>query len=66
MKAETIAKIRELMKFDVEDRRDRLLKMIEGGYNGGLELRIAEYREAFNALGDFEDFVDKWEEQNDA
>ena len=66
MKAETIAKIRELMKFDVEERRERLLKMIEDGYNGGLDSRIAEYREAFNALEDFENFVDKWEEQNNA
>lgn len=59
MKAETIAKIRELIKFDVEERRDRLLKMIEGGYSGGLDSRIAEYREAFNALEDFENYVER-------
>ena len=59
MKAETIEKIHGLLKLDVDDRKDRMLKMIECGYNNGLDVRIAEYRAAFNALEDFEDWKDE-------
>lgn len=62
MKPETIAKIRSLMEFDVEDRKDRLMKMIEGGFDNGLDMRIAEYRAAFNAFQDFTEWVDGQED----
>lgn len=63
MKTETIAIIRDRLRFDVEDRKDRLLKMIEGGWDNGLDARIAEYRAAFNALEDFNDWADEQEGQ---
>ena len=59
MKPETIAIIRDRLRMDVEDRKDRLLKMIEGGWDNGLDARIAEYRAAFNALDDFNDWADE-------
>ena len=59
LKPETIAKIRDLLRFDVDDRKDRLMRMIESGYNNGLDARIAEYRVAYNALDNFEDWADE-------
>ena len=61
LKPETIAKIRDLLRFDVDDRKDRLMRMIESGYNNGLDERSAEYRVAYNALDNFEDWADEQE-----
>ena len=55
LKPETIDKIREVLKFDVDDRKDRMLRMIEDGYDSGLDARIEEYRKAYNAYCDFVD-----------
>lgn len=61
LKPETIAKIRDLLKFDVDDRKDRMLKMIECGYDNGLDIRIAEYRTAYQAYCNFDDWADELE-----
>ena len=55
LKPETIDKIRELLNLDVDNRKDRMLRMIEDGYDNGLDARIEEYRKAYNAYCDFED-----------
>ena len=55
LKPETIDKIREHMNLDVDNRKDRMLRMIEDGYDNGLDARIEEYRKAYNAYCDFED-----------
>ena len=55
LKNETIAKIRELLRADVDNRKDRMIRMIEDGYDNGLDVRIEEYRTAYNAFCDFED-----------
>lgn len=55
LKPETIAKIRELLRADVDNRKDRMIRMIEDGYDNGLDVRIEEYRTAYNAFCDFED-----------
>ena len=62
LKRETIAKIYDLLKQDVEDRKDRMIRMIESGFDNGLSERIAEYRVAYKALDNFED----WADENDA
>lgn len=59
LKPETITKIRDLLRFDVDDRKDRLMRMIESGYDNGLSERIAEYRIAYNARDNFEDWADE-------
>ena len=61
LKPETIGKIRDVLRFDVDDRKARMMKMIEQGYDGGLSERIAEYRAAFSALEDFEEWADEQE-----
>lgn len=62
MKPETIEIIRELLKSELMTKKDRMLNYIENGYDVELPKRIAEYRDMFNALEDFE----QWEyEQED-
>ena len=55
LKPETIDKIRELLRADVDNRKDRMLSIIESGYDNGLDVRIEEYRTAYKAFCDFED-----------
>ena len=59
LKPETIGKILDLLRFDVDDRKDRMLRMIENGYDNGLTDRIAEYRAAYKALDNFEEWADE-------
>ena len=59
LKPETVDKIKELLQFDVDERRSRLLNMIEQGYAGGLDARIKEYQEAYNANEDFAGWIDR-------
>ena len=61
LKPETIAKILDLLRFDVGDRKDRLMRIIESGFDNGLNERIAEYRVAYKALDNFEDWADEQE-----
>lgn len=61
MKPETIKRIRSLLKMDVDDRKDRLMRIIESGSDIGLTAQIVEYRNSYNALDDFDDWVDKQE-----
>lgn len=65
LKPETIAKIREVLNFDVNERKDRMLHLIENGYDVGLNERISEYRAAFNALEDFEDWAEEADHETD-
>lgn len=64
MKPETLALIYEVLKHDVEDKKDRMLKAIECGYNNEDVLKnlIDKYREAFIALEDFCDWEDEQED----
>jgi len=59
LNSETIIKIRVLLKQDVDDRKDRMLHMIENGFDNGLNERIAEYRAAYNALDNFENWAEE-------
>ena len=59
LKPETIEKICEVLNFDDNERKDRMLHLIENGYDVGLDARIAEYRAAFNALENFEDWAEE-------
>lgn len=59
LRPETIAKILDLLRFDVDDRKDRLMRMIESGFDDGLKERIEEYRVAYKALDNFEDWADE-------
>jgi hypothetical protein len=62
MKPDTIAKIREFLKNEVEATKNRLLTTIECNYGtAGVEARVAEYRAAFRALEDFENWENKQE-----
>lgn len=58
MKKETVKIICDLMQRDVEDRRDRIMEMIDNGFDTGLNERIAEYRASLAALEDFENWKD--------
>lgn len=43
--------------------KDNLMRTIEGSNsNAGIDERILEYRMAYNALDDFEDWMDEQEE----
>lgn len=59
MTPKTINKISTLLRMDADDRRDRLLNMIEGGFKVGLDERIEEYKAAFDALNEFNEWVDE-------
>lgn len=63
MKPETIQKILVLLKEDVDIKKDNMMRIIEGSNsNVGLEERIREYRTAYNAKVDFEDWMDEQDE----
>lgn len=63
MKPETIQKILVLLKEDKDFKKDNLMRTIEGSNsNTGIDERILEYRMAYNALDDFEDWMDEQEE----
>ena len=62
LKLETIKKIRVLLKEDVESKKSWLMSMIENGSDNGLKERIAEYREAYNAFDDFDNWADEQED----
>lgn len=62
MKPETIDKIRILLRNEVEETKNIMIRTIESGYDNGLDVRIAEYRAAYNAFEDFKDWVDDQEE----
>lgn len=59
MKRETKEKIKEVLRQDVNDRKDRMLHMIDNNYDIGLDVRIEEYRTALKALEDFEEWLDE-------
>lgn len=65
MKPETIAKIRDLLETDVDNLKCRLLAMIESGSDVSLDWIIAEYRKAYNAHNDFDDWADEQEDYNE-
>ena len=63
MKPETIQKILVLLKEDKDIKKANLMRTIEGSNsNTGIDERILEYRMAYNALDDFEDWMDEQEE----
>ena len=63
MKPETIQKILVLLKEDMECKRDTLLRTVEGVYSStAIDERIKEYKAAYNAYNDFEDWMDEQEE----
>lgn len=62
MKPETIQKILVLLKEDKDIKKANLMRAIEGtNSNSGIDERILEYRMAYNALDDFEDWMDEQE-----
>lgn len=65
MKPETIQKILVLLKEDKDIKKANLMRVIEGtNSNTGIDERILEYRMAYNALDDFEDWMDEQEDQS--
>ena len=68
MKPETIQKILVLLKEDkdIKDiKKDNLMRAIEGtNCKSGIDERILEYRMAYNALDDFEDWMDEQEDES--
>lgn len=59
MKPETIDKISILLQREVSETQDIMMRVIKGGSDNGLDVRIAEYRAAYNALEDFRDWLDE-------
>ena len=63
MKPETIEKILVLLKEDKDIKKANLMRTIEGSNsNTGIDERIREYRMAYNALDDFECWMDEQED----
>ena len=63
MKPETIQKILVLLKEDMECKRDTLLRTVEGVYSSAaIDERIKEYKAAYNAYSDFDDWMNEQEE----
>lgn len=65
MKPETIQKILVLLKEDKDIKKANLMRTIEGtNSNAGIDERILEYRMAYNALDDFEDWMYEQEDES--
>jgi hypothetical protein len=65
MKPETIQKILVLLKEDKDIKKANLMRTIEGtNSNTGIDERILEYRMAYNALDDFEDWMYEQEDES--
>lgn len=65
MKPETIQKILVLLKEDKDIKKADLMRTIEGtNSNTGIDERILEYRMAYNALDDFEDWMYEQEDES--
>jgi hypothetical protein len=65
MKPETIRKILVLLKEDKDIKKADLMRTIEGtNSNTGIDERILEYRMAYNALDDFEDWMYEQEDES--
>ena len=66
MKPETIQKILVLLKEDNDIKKANLMRAIEGSNsNTGIVERILEYRMAYNALDDFEDWIARQDKEID-
>ena len=65
MKPETIQKILVLLKEDKDIKKADLMRTIEGtNSNTGIDERILEYRMAYNALVDFDDWMYEQEDES--
>lgn len=68
MKPETIEIIRKKLRDDVEAAKNTLLRCIElsssDGITPGVETKIKEYRAAYRALEDFEEWDDEQENEH--
>lgn len=66
MKPETIQKILALLKQDADIKKLALLRMIENSIalKGDLDDRVREYRTAYNALIDFETWMENRDEED--
>lgn len=62
MKPETMDKISELLKREMEQAREDLLYAIEHDYKNDIEKRIATYRDAHRAYVDFEEWREEQED----
>lgn len=62
MKPETMDKISELLKREMEHAREDLLYAIEHDYKNDLENRIAAYRAAYKAYMDFWEWREEQED----
>ena len=62
MKPETMDKISELLKQEMLKAREDLLYAIEHDYKNDFEKRIAEYRDAYRASVDFEEWREEQED----
>lgn len=63
MKPETIQRIRKLLKEEADNKRAVMMRYIEGWHNG-LDEVINEYRGAYSALNDFDDWMDEQSEED--
>lgn len=66
MKPETIQKILALLKQEVDIKKLALLRMVENStaLRGDLDDRVREYRAAYNALIDFEVWMENRDEED--
>ena len=66
MKPETIQKILALLKQDADIKKLALLRMVENStaLRGDLDDRVREYRAAYNALTDFEVWMENRDEED--
>lgn len=66
MKHETIQKILAILKQDVDIKKLALLRIVENSstLRGDLDDRVREYRTAYNALIDFESWMENHDEED--
>lgn len=62
MKSETMDKISELLKREMEHAREDRLYAIEHDYKNDFEKRIAEYHDAYKAYMDFGEWREEQED----
>lgn len=62
MKPETMDKISELLKKEMEEAKLSLLVTIERDYKNDFEKKIAAYRDAYRAYMDFEEWREEQED----
>ena len=66
MKPETIQKILVSLKQEADIKRTALIRYVENAQrNDGLSERASEYRAAYNALVDFENWMESLEEEQE-